>query len=345
MTSTDDITTVRLSGRDGLLTAIPAMLGFHPAESLVVACLAGPRQRLGPVVRVDLRVDTDRSAGEPLCAEDLRRYAHQYADQVALVCYTSALGRPLLLDEVESALVADGADIVDVVVVRGGYAYPAGPGGEFLPRVPLPGPDHPQVQLMTAASALRGRVVLPDREALRTSVAGPTGTAARAAALTAMQGAADRLIGVIGASGPPDRAALRRLRDNTIERALQAAGTTGTVLPVTAAVLALLANDVRTRDHLVARAVRETDRPWLAMLLAVARSNLDVDAAQICAVLALTAYARGDGALAQVAIDRCLEVVPDHRLAELMVDAMAAGMPPAALLGLTESSVNPDMDG
>lgn len=342
MTSTDDITTVRLSGQDGMLTAIPAMLGFHPEESLVLVCLAGLRQRVGPVIRVDLRPPGQRFGAEVVGAEDLRWYARQYADQVALVCYTSRPGRPNLLDKVESALRADDVDILDVVVVRHDHAYRSGPDGTLSERMAVPGPNHPQVQLMTAASALQGRAILPDRSALRRSVAGPTGAAAREA-LAAMQQAADQVIGVLGPSGPLDRQALRQLRDTTVDRALQSAGNTGDVPAGTGAVLALLVSDVRTRDHLVARAVREHDRPWLAMLVAVARATPEEDAAQICAVLALTAYSRGDGALAQVALDRCLVSEPEHRLARLMMEAMAAGLPPASMLALTANSVNPDM--
>lgn len=344
MTSTGDFTTVRLSGHDGLLVAIPAMLGFHPEESLVMVCVSGPRQRVGPVIRVDLEPTGHRSGNEPVGVDDLRNYAQRYADQVALVCYTSALGRPLLLGRVESALRAHDVDILDVVLVRRGHAYPAGPDGTHSQRRPVPGPNDPQVQLMAAAAALQGRAVLPDREALRASVAGPAGASLRES-LAAMQRAADRVIGVLGASGPIDRPALRRLRDSTVGLALRHAATSGTVPQDTAAVLALLVSDVRSRDHLVARAVREVDQPWLAMLVAVARTTPDADAAQICAVLALTAYARGDGALAQVAIDRCLDGEPDHGLAHLMVEAMAAGMPPAAVLALTANSVNPDTDG
>ena len=227
MTSTDDFTTVRLSGRDGLLTAIPAMLGFHPEESLVLVCLTGPRQRVGPVVRVDLRPTDGRPGEEPVGADDLHRYAQQYADQVALVCYTSAIGRPLLLDHVESTLRAHGIDILDLVLVRRGYAYPFGPDGACLPRFVLPGRDHPQVQLMTAASALHGRAILPDREALRRSVAGPVGAAKREA-LDATHRAADQVIGVLGGpAGPIDRPALRRLRDTAVDQALEHAGSSG----------------------------------------------------------------------------------------------------------------------
>ena len=343
MTSTNDVTRVRLSGREGLLAAVPAMLGFHPQESLVMICLTGPRHRVGPVIRLDLRPPAGRRGAGPAGDQDLRHYAAQYADQVALVCYTSARGRPSLLDRVESVLRADDVDLLDVLVVRRGQVYPAGARAEHCAGVAVPGPDHPQVQLITAASVLRGRAILPDRAALRSSIAGPSG-AAKQAAHAAMWRAADRLVDVLGSSGPIDRPAVRRLRDRSVEDALRQAGSTGAVTPDTAAALALLMSDVGTRDHLAARAVRDEDSVWLPMLVAVARATLDADAAEICAVLALAAYARGDGALSQVALDRCLDAEPDHRLAALMIDAIAAGMPPAVLVAATEASLSPDTD-
>ena len=343
MTSTNDFTKVRLSGREGLLAAVPAMLGFHPQESLVMLCLTGPRHRVGPVIRLDLHPPGRRSGARSSGEQDLRSYAAQYADQVALVCYTSARGRPPLLDRVESALRADDADILDVLLVRRGQAYSTGPGGVHTIGLAVPGPDHPQVQLITAASVLQGRAILPDRAALRSSIAGPSG-AARRASDTAMRRAADHLVGVLGAVGPIDRPAVRRLRDRTVQEALLQSSSTGVVPLDTAAVLVLLMSDVGTRDHLAARAVRDEDNIWLPMLVAVAQATGDQDAAQICAVLALAAYSRGDGALSQVALDRCLKAAPEHRLAGLMVDAIAAGMPPEVLVAATEASLSPDTD-
>jgi len=42
---------------EDLLNALPAALGFVPAESLIGACASGPRRRLGFMVRVDLPDD------------------------------------------------------------------------------------------------------------------------------------------------------------------------------------------------------------------------------------------------------------------------------------------------
>lgn len=47
-------TVVRVAGPEDLLAYIPYRLGFEPAESVVAVSLAGPRQRVGLVARVDV---------------------------------------------------------------------------------------------------------------------------------------------------------------------------------------------------------------------------------------------------------------------------------------------------
>ena len=39
MTTTDDLVPLKVSGPEGLLAAVPTMLGFHPRDSLVLLCL------------------------------------------------------------------------------------------------------------------------------------------------------------------------------------------------------------------------------------------------------------------------------------------------------------------
>ena len=51
-------------------------------------------------------------------------------------------------------------------------------------------------------------------------------------------------------------------------------------------------------------------------------------------MLALSAMLAGNGALASVAIDRALDTDPDNRLAQLLGQALAAGIDPAAVTAL-----------
>jgi hypothetical protein len=52
------------------------------------------------------------------------------------------------------------------------------------------------------------------------------------------------------------------------------------------------------------------------------------NAAAPACLLAATAYLAGDGAMANIAVDRALLVDPDYRLAQLLGDALQTGMPP-----------------
>ena len=72
---------------DGLLSAVPALLGFHPAESAVFICLAGPNRRLGPVVRADLPADSSPYAFFDAVVQ-LVGNTRRHADQVVIVFYT-----------------------------------------------------------------------------------------------------------------------------------------------------------------------------------------------------------------------------------------------------------------
>ncbi|HWR46990.1 MAG TPA: DUF4192 family protein, partial [Pseudonocardiaceae bacterium] len=53
--------------------------------------------------------------------------------------------------------------------------------------------------------------------------------------------------------------------------------------------------------------------------------------AEPAALLALSAYVRGDGALAGVALDAALHACPQHSLSGLLRAALDAGLPPELL--------------
>lgn len=338
MTTTDDAAPIRITGPAGLLAAVPPLLGFHPTNSLVLLCVCGGRRRVGPVARVDLPPGHDRAL-----AQQLTLYARMHADEVAVVCYLRGKRRPPLLDDLLGELAAAGIAVMDAMTVREGYARPALSAAmeRNHPGIPMPAPDDPVVCALEAAGALSGRSVLPDRDALRRSIAGPTGSRLRAAEGGINEAAAGRMPAVTQ-TDTPAVVSLRRTATarrhpvppsiwELMDAACVQVAETGTVdMPVATAVAAVLAEDAVQRAVLK-EALRELDGFWLPMLISCATWTPDAVAPPLCSVLAVVAYRHGDGALAQVAVDRCLAAEPQNPLALVLIDIMSAGLRPEDL--------------
>ncbi|MGS0684196.1 DUF4192 domain-containing protein [Nakamurella sp. GG22] len=369
MTTTDDAAPIRVSGPAGLLAAVPPMLGFRPTNSLVLICVSGGRRRIGPVARVDLPLGHDKTM-----AAHLARHALNHADEVVVVCYQDTRRRRPLLDDLLGELATVGVDVMDAMVVRGGRARPALNAAmeRAHPGIALPGADHPAVLALNAAGALAGRSVLSDREQLRQSIAGPTGSRLREAAHWITEAAAGRmpstspLPAAAAPPGPtrpltsrpiargPERSApepsypygcdgsgpgdlvppsVRGL----MERACHQITTTGAVTVDVAAAIAVTLVQDTVRDAVLRQAVVEVDRPWLPMLISCATRTPTALAPPLCSVLAMVAYRHGDGALAQVAVDRCLEAEPENPLAHTLMAIMSAGLRPELLEDLASN--------
>jgi len=116
-----------------------------------------------------------------------------------------------------------------------------------------------------------------------------------------------------------------------IQQAFAQVTSTGSVQVRVGIELGIDLNDVLIRDAVLANAVAQLDQPWLPLLIACATWTPDFLAAELCSVLSMVAYRHGDGALAQLAVDRCLAVEPNHPLAQLMIMIMAAGVRPEEL--------------
>jgi hypothetical protein len=70
----------------------------------------------------------------------------------------------------------------------------------------------------------------------------------------------------------------------------------------------------------------------------MSRGTAGDGATQASALLALTAYLRGDGALAGVALDAALNACPHHSLSGLLRAALDGGLPPELLRGVAEDA-------
>ena len=331
MTKTAASPALKLRGPTGLVAAVPSLLGFHPQESLVVLCIRPPGL-VGPVVRADL----DGSGQPPpaAMAAQLASFAIRYGQTAAVICYTEQGGRPPLLDETIAALDRGDMPIFVVLTVRDGVIRSSWTAEIEAADHGLPEPpdDDPQAQAMAVLNVGSGRGVLRNRDALRASIAAPVGdalTEARAAIL----GFCEELSS-LPADVPQIEATMVARGSRAMTRARRELRQAGRVATGTAAELIVLTNSVAVRDAVIARAVAQYDTDWVATFISVVTRCPPEEAAEICSVLAVVAYRYGDGALSQVAIDRCLAAEPRHRLGHLLLSATGAGLPPEELAEL-----------
>jgi hypothetical protein len=219
-----------------------------------------------------------------------------------------------------AALVVAGVDVHTVVwaaEIEAGAPWRCYPVRGCGCRGALPDPSS---TVLAATAASRGSVVYPSREELARVVEPvreePSG------ARVVERGAAP---GRSAASWPEDPV-------QTLHRALDAAAVGGLV--VDAELVRIMKGALRAprfRDIALSTCVGP-DAPAAEQLwAALARTCRGPAAADPAALLAVCALARGDGALANLALERAERVRPTHRLTRDLRTALAAGWGPAEI--------------
>lgn len=332
MDSTETQTVVRLSGPAEMVSTVPRLVGFQPEESVVVVSLRGPRKRMGVTMRIDLPVTEHH---ELLAEQFAERCAADGATAALVVIYTDELGelpRSDLAERFRTALSARGIALMDALLVREGrwWSYHCRdasccpPDGQEIPAVPTGG-----AALYAAEAAVRGKGLLRDRAELEASVRPPgqprrtsleqllTSVAAYLWAECRRDGSrvvADRIAGELKATFECWLSGDREISD---EQALR---------------MVLGLADIPTRDLVLGWYVEPRQFEDLAALLtALCRRAPEGVGTPVCTVLAWWAYQAGDGALANVALDRALEEQPTYNLARLLRSVVDAGFPPEQL--------------
>ena len=341
---------VTIRGPQGLLAAVPFLLGFTPVESLLLLCLNGERSRVGPVVRVDLPRGRD---AEVATAEYLAVQAGRHAEAVLLVCYTTPRrrGRPAsthpragLMRRCRAAAQQAGVTVLDLLLVEGdhSWSYLNDRPGDQGRRVP--GPLDDRLAELRCAFAVSGREVVGQREDLRRIVAGPTD--ADPELIAEFESAPERLATMATGLLPDEAAEVRRLVVAGAMSLLQQAHRLHRSLPNRAvADLVTAIDDRTTRDWLLQWILGQDHDDVLPLVLSLARAVPDPLAAEISVVASWTAYRSGDGALANVAVERALAIDPDHVLAGLLLRCFFAGMRPEELDRLLDDAGVPPTPG
>lgn len=319
---------IRLSDPSELIAAVPYLLGFHPSDSVVLLALHG--KSLGLTLRADL-VAADYA---PRLAEQLLTpIARQRPSGVALVVIggddapDGDLPHRVLVNALDDVLIGAGLPLVHAAWTTGTthgarwhcYDDPLCAGTVV----------DPTASPLAAATVAAGGVTFGSREELATLLAADEPAALRRRA--ALLDAAD--------ADHPMSARVVSQRLATLSELCRAA----------------VAGDVQLSDNVITEVasalcdhrVRDACLPWCTgsdaaaaerLWLALVRATPAPERAEPAALLALTAYLRGDGALASVALEAALEACPHHSLSGLLRAALDGGLPPELLRGVARDA-------
>lgn len=321
---------IRLSDPSELIAAVPHLLGFHPHDSVVLIALHG--NRLGLTLRADL-VAADQA---PQLAERLLGpIARQRPTGIALVVIGGEATpdgdvphRPLV-EALDDVLTGAGLHLVHAAwtteTARGA------PWRCYEDSLCIGTVADPAISPLAAATVAAGAVTFSSREEMAELLVAedPAALQRRAALLEAAD-----------AEHPMSA----RHVDQRVEqlRRLHRAAAAGDLMLSDSAVaeVASALCDHRVRDSCLpwctGTGAAAAERLWLALV----RVTPAPERAEPAALLALTAYLRGDGALASVALDAALHACPQHSLSGLLRAALDGGLPPELLRAVARDAAS-----
>jgi hypothetical protein len=338
---------VRLGSLGEIAAGLPQLLGFRPAESVVLIGLGGPG---GGRVGMTVRSDIPPAEHAALVARALVRSVHTDGPGAVLVAVVSEapdvpsptgrrgeLPHRALLRELTLALTGTGIPLRDALLVRAGrwWSYDC-PHACCFPAAGTPLPSG--VTDLEIASIATGVVVANSREALERRLEGPADAAAVREAC--LRHARERW----ATAAEQGWAAVSDDACAAVEEALAVCGPgSGAVLTddlVARVVWGLRDNHVR--DRVLATALgpgaAAAETLWTEC---TRRAPTPLDAAP-ATLLAVSVWLRGDGAMANVALERALASDPDHVLAHLLSEALTACMKPEELRAMIAAASCPE---
>jgi hypothetical protein len=340
---------VQVSSARALLSLVPQLLGFKPEASAVVIGMSPPRDRVRVTLRYDLPDPPDPDLAEEIAAHAVAVIGSQRLTAAVAVGYgPQALVTPLV-DELLDAAGRAGIDLQDFLRVQDGRYWSYRCRDEAC--CPAAGtPFDPDADAAAAGLVPGGSPVLASRAAVADRVA-PLGGSTEQSMGQATRRAERHAKQVLAKVRKAQRLAAAR-------QMIAAEGLSA----VSAMIAAYRAGGAFTSDYQVAwltvalRDLRVRDDAWARMDPAHAQAHrrmwLDVTrraqpgyVAAPAALLAYVAWQAGDGALANVALDRALADNDAYSMALLLRQVITAGAPPSmARLPMTPEEVAASYD-
>lgn len=311
--------TLTVRNEADLLALVPFTLGFVPEDSLVIVTFGRDGRPFH--ARVDLPDDV--LALEAVAAELVGAAVRNDAEVALVVVYTVDECLAEMADElVAPYLVAGGIRILTSIRADGSRWYPLDPDTgdpRRLQGVPYDITTHP----LTSQSVLEGRVLYASRNEMQDSlsVVDPALVDAVDDAVTALP-----VLGSVRSLLVAEGQWAMRCTDRLLR------GGPEVVTSCPAEELARLLRALAHRDirDLVWNEIdRATAPAYVVLWRELVRRSPEQAVAAPAGLLAFSAWLAGNGALAWCAIDRALEADPDHKLAQLVAEALEMAMPPS----------------
>lgn len=341
---------MRVTGPASLLTIVPHLLTFQPARSLVVIGTVPPRAQVRVTLRYDLPDPPDPGIAMEIARHATEVLSAQRIDAAAAVGYGPGSLVTPVADALRECAAETGLRITELLRAENGRYW------SYLCADPAccPPEGTPYDSDCPAAEG-----VLASREELAATLAPVTGTDAElmCQATRRAEEHALRLIDRVARSG--SRAAARRLIAvagvDAVAEAISAYRR-GEQIPAghCAAWLTVVLQDLRVRDDAWCRMDPAERKAHLRLWTDLTRLARPGYVAAPAALLAFVAWQSGNGALANVALDRALSDNPGYTMAQLLRQAIDSGAPPSlARIPMTpeevaasyEEAEGPDADG
>jgi hypothetical protein len=334
---------VRIGSPTSLLAVIPGLLGFDPGHSFVVIGFEPRTAQVRVTLRYDVPDPRDSKVATALAGHAVSLLDAQGVTSAVAVGYgTDAAVAPVAAALRERAARA-GIAMTELLRADSGryWSYVCTDPGCCPPDgTPFDVTGHPAARALRAA----GGSVLADREALAATVAaagGQLGAAMRRATRESLAQVAQCVTRLEGegtsVSAPKLTAALGQVAVRDAILRYRA----GEEVPAEhAAWLTVALAELRVRDDAWARMDPRHQGAHLRLGTDLTRLARPGYAAAPASLLAFVAWQAGDGALANVALDRALADTPRYSMALLLRDALDSGAPPSmARLPMTPEEV------
>jgi uncharacterized protein DUF4192 len=323
---------VRIGSPLTLLAVVPGLLGFEPANSIVVIGTGQP----GAEVQLTLRYDLPDLAAPRRAAA----IAEGVMSILTMQCITTAAAVGYGADGVVSPVAAAlrsraaeaGITLTEVLRAEDSryWSYVcSNPRCCPTDGTPFDVADHP----VARAFAASGRRVLASRQELAATIApvgGDQATAMRLATRKAERQVAAR----VGRMTPVSHRIARRRLVAAVGQPMTAdaigryrAG--DTIGPESAAWLTIALRELRVRDDAWARMLPEYNAAHTRLWTDLTRLAQPGYVAAPASLLAFVAWQAGDGALANLALDRALADNGRYSMARLLRRAIDSGAPPS----------------